>query len=88
MFKNKYYKQVDCVAVGYALRLALANIFMCKFESGWLCDCSYDFKPVFHRHYIDDIFALFSSFGHALRSILSNFCIGEEKKWLFNFLRC
>ena len=51
MFKNKYYKQVDGVAMGSPLGLALANIFMCSFESKWLSDCPNDFKPVFYRHY-------------------------------------
>ena len=36
MFNNKYYKQVDGVAMGSPLGLALANIFMCSFESKWL----------------------------------------------------
>ena len=46
MFNNKYYKQVDGVAMGSPLRPALANIFMCSFESKWLRDCPNDFKPV------------------------------------------
>ena len=65
MFKNKYYKQVDGVAMGSPLSPALANIFMCSFESKWLRDCPNDFKPVFYRRYVDDIFALFSSPDHA-----------------------
>ena len=44
---------------------ALANIFMCSFESKWLRDFPNDFKPVFYRRYIDDIFVLFSSPDHA-----------------------
>ena len=46
MFNNKYYKQVDGAAVKSPLVPALANIFMCSFESKWLCDCPNDFKPV------------------------------------------
>ena len=38
---------------------------MCSFESKWLRDCPNDFKPVFYRRYIDDIFVLFSSPDHA-----------------------
>ena len=32
-FNNKYYKQVDGVAMGSQLGPALASIFMCSFES-------------------------------------------------------
>ena len=35
MFNNKYYKQVDGVAMESPLGSALANIFMCSFESKW-----------------------------------------------------
>ena len=68
MFNNKYYKQVDGVTMGSPLVLALANNFMCRFESKWLRDCPNDFKPVFYRPYIDDIFVLFSSPDHADKS--------------------
>ena len=33
MFNNKYYKQVDGVAMGSPLDPALVKIFMCSFES-------------------------------------------------------
>ena len=51
--------------MGSPLGPALANIFMCSFESKWFRDCSNDFKPVLYRSYVDDIFALFSSPNHA-----------------------
>ena len=38
---------------------------MCSFERRCLRDCPKDFKPVFYRRYVDDIFALFSSPDHA-----------------------
>ena len=59
IFNNKYYKQVDGVDMGYPLGAALANIFMWSVESKWLRYFPNDFKPVFYRHYVDDIFALF-----------------------------
>ena len=68
MFNNKYYKQVDSVAMGSPSGPALANIFMCSFEGTWLRNCPNDFKPVFYRRYIDDIFVLFSSPDHAHKS--------------------
>ena len=33
MFNSKYHKQVDVVATGSSFGPALANIFMCSFES-------------------------------------------------------
>ena len=60
-FSNKYYRQVDGVAMGFSLGLALANSFMCSFESEWLWDCPDDFKPVFYRRFVDCILVLLSS---------------------------
>ena len=38
----------------------LANIYIIRsFESKWLRDCPNDFKSVFYRRYLDDIFVLF-----------------------------
>ena len=41
------------------------TVFDISFENKWLRDCPNDFKPVFYRRYIDDIFVLFSSPDHA-----------------------
>ena len=38
---------------------------LCIFETKWLRDYCNDFKPVFYRRCVDDIFALFSSPNHA-----------------------
>ena len=61
MLNNKYYIQIDGVAVRSQLDPVLAIIFMCSFESRWLWDCPIDFKPVLYGRYIDDIFAIFFS---------------------------
>ena len=82
MFDNKYYKQVDSVAMGSPLGPALAS------------DCPNDFKSVFYRCYIDDIFVLFSSPDHAddFREYLSSkhpnikFSIEEEEDGRLSFL--
>ena len=65
MFNNRFYKQIDGVAMGSPLGPALANIFMCNFEKKWLKNCPHTLKPVFYRWYADDIFVLFSSLDQA-----------------------
>ena len=80
--------------MGSPLGPALANIFMCSFESKWLRDCPNGFKPVFYRRYVDDIFALFSSPDHAdkFKEYLSskhpniNFSLEKEKDSCLPFL--
>ena len=51
--------------MGSPLGSALANIFTRSFESKWLRDCPNDFKLVFYRRYIDDIFVLLFYPDHA-----------------------
>ena len=82
------------VAMGSLLGPALANIFMCSFESKWFRDCPNDRKPVFYRRYIDDIFVLFSTPDHAdkFREYLPskhpniNFFIEKEEDYRLPFL--
>ena len=63
-FTNKYFKQVDVEAMASPLGPALANFVISSFESKWLQDCQYDFKPVFYTRYINDIFVQFSTPDH------------------------
>ena len=42
----------------------LANVFLCFNERKWLEECPSEFKPVFYRRYVDDIFALVKSTSH------------------------
>ena len=63
-FDSKICKQTDGVAMGSPLGPSLANVFLCFHEQVWLNDCQEDFKPVYHRRYVDDIFALFCSPDH------------------------
>ena len=60
-FNNKFYKQVDGMAIGSPLGPAVANIFMCNFGNKWLKDCPHSLKLVLYRRYVDNIFLLFSS---------------------------
>ena len=83
------------VAMGSLLGPALANIFMCSFESKWFRDCPNDLKPVSYRRYIDDIFVLFSTPDHAdkFREYLPskhpniNFFYRERGRLSFTFFR-
>ena len=43
---------------------SLANAFLCHHETKWLNDCPKNFKPVFYKRYVDDIFVLFKRPEH------------------------
>ena len=60
-FNNKFYIQVDGVAMGSPLGPILANIFLSHHEENWPNKCPIKFKPSFYRKYVDDIFVLFES---------------------------
>ena len=51
--------------MGSPLGPTLANIFLCYHESNWQKDCSKDFKPVYYKRYVDDIFVLLNKAEHA-----------------------
>ena len=63
-FDGKIYKQTDAVSMGSPLGPSLANAFLCFHEQIWLNACPEDFKPVYYRRYVNDIFALFRSPDH------------------------
>ena len=48
-FNNKFYIQVDDVALGSPLGQILANIFLSHHEENWLNKCPIEFKPSFYR---------------------------------------
>ena len=58
-FNNKFYIQVDGVAIRSPLGPILANISY--HEENWLNKCPIKFKPSFYRSFVDDIFVLFES---------------------------
>ena len=62
---NKYYSQIDRVAMGSPLGPTLANIFLGFHESIWLKDCPKDFEPVYYKTYVDNSFVLFNKPEHA-----------------------
>ena len=60
-FNNKFYIQVDGVAMGSPLGPILASISLSHHEENWLKKCPIKFKPTFYRRCVDDIFVLFES---------------------------
>ena len=63
-FDGIIYQQVDWVAMGSPLGPSLANAFLAHYEQIWLNDCPDEFKPVYYKRYVDDIFLLFRSPHH------------------------
>ena len=47
--------------IGSPLGSTLVNAFLVHFEKNWLQKCPSDFKPLYYRQYLDDIFDLFIS---------------------------
>lgn len=60
-FNGSYYRQKDGVAMGSSLGPALANAFLCHYESNWIDDCPLSYAPLFFARYVDDIFVLLRS---------------------------
>ena len=58
IFNNKFYNQIDGVAMGSPLAPVLANIFMGFYESKWLNEYNLN-KSNFYLRYVDDILAAF-----------------------------
>ena len=63
-FNNKYYSQIDGVAMGSPLGPTLANVFLSHHETSWLENCPAQFKPAYYRRYVDDVIVLFTSKDH------------------------
>ena len=61
LFDNKYYKQLDEVAMGSTLGPTFANIFLCVDEILWLEKCPSDSRLVIYKRYVDDTFLLFQN---------------------------
>ena len=64
LFDDIIYQQVDGVAMGFPLGPSLANAFLAHYEQISLNDCPDEFKPVYYKRYMDDIFVLFRSPHH------------------------
>ena len=68
MYTNIHYKQKHGVIMGYPLGLTMTSVFLLFYEWKWLGQCSSEFKPVFYRRYVDDVFVLFESAAHLSKS--------------------
>ena len=53
---NKFYIQVDGVAMRYPLGPILSYIFLSNYEENWRNKCLIEFSPNFYIKYVDDIF--------------------------------
>ena len=93
-FNNKFYIQVDGVAMGSLLGPISANIFLSHHEENWLSKCPIKFKPSFYRRYVDKIFVLFESSesAYSFREYMSskyqsiNFTVEKENVGSLSFL--
>ena len=57
LFDNKFYDQIDGVAMGSPLGPVLANLFMSYHEKQWIEEYKYS-NITFYRRHVDDIFCL------------------------------
>ena len=64
LFDGSIYQQIDGVDMGSPLGPSLANAFSAHYEQVWLDDCPDEFKPIYYKRYVDDIFVLFRSPHH------------------------
>ena len=93
LLDQKYYRQIDRVAMVSPLSPTLADIFLCHHETTWLKNCSKTFKLVYYKRYVDDSFVLFEKPEQVLRFVncmtknteVLNFRIKLKKDTLFLF---
>ena len=67
IFDGTLYKQIDGVAMGSPLGPTLANAFLVYHEKNWLEHCPMEYRSLYYRRYVDDIFVLFNSAEHLKR---------------------
>ena len=94
IFINILYKQIVGVAMGSPLGPSLANAFLTHHEQDWLDSSLLEYRPLYYRRYVDDIFVLFKSSDHLkqFQSYLNSchvsmsFTIETEQKNKISFL--
>ena len=67
IFDRTLFKQIDGVAMGSPLDPTIGNAFLVYHEKNWLEHCPLEYKPLYYRRYVDDIFVLFNSAEHLKR---------------------
>ena len=58
IFNNVFYKQKDGVAMGPPLGPTMSKVFLSFYEVKWLEQCPKEFKLVFYKSYLNNIFVL------------------------------
>ena len=94
LFNGVYYSQLDGVAMGSPLGPTLANLFLAYHEEKWLNDCPVQFKPLYYRRYVDDIFLMFQNKSQVLKFLRYmnsrhqniRFTVEEEENGSLSFL--
>ena len=67
IFDRTLHKQIDSMAMGSPLGPTLASAFLVYYEKNWLGHCPVEYRPLYYRRYVDDIFVLFNSAEHLKR---------------------
>ena len=83
IFDNKFYKQLDGVAMDSPLVSTPANAFLCHYEKIWVNQCFSQFKSVVYRIYVENIFVLFKSKEHL--KLFANYLNSKHKNIKFTF---
>ena len=64
IFNNTLCKSIDGVAMGSPLGPSPANAFLVVHGQDWIDSCPLEYRPLYYRGYVDDIFVLFKSSDH------------------------
>ena len=56
LFDGIVCQQLDAIVTGSPLGPSFANAFLAYYEKIWLNGCPDDFKPVYYKRHVDDIF--------------------------------
>ena len=67
IFNNILSKQIDGLAIGFPLVSSLAKAYLADHKQNWLDTLPFEYRPLYYRRNIDDIFVLFKSSDHLKR---------------------